>query len=974
VAVRLAALAPRDFMVRESAGPMARSTAFLLTFATGFSGLVYEVTWQRYLATLLGSHSEATAAVLGLFLGGLALGYAAFGRVARRLSAPDGNPGAHAHADSARRVLRAYGLIEAAIGAYAIVFPFLFSGVRAASAILPDVGDELGFGIDVVLAGILIGPPAVLMGATIPMLTQALPRGIEDATRVHAIVYALNTAGAFAGALAAAFVLVPALGLVGVLWAMAAVNGIAGALYFGLAGRVGTGSAPPMPASAPPVQGFALWAAAACSLGFAMMAIQTVLIRLGGLSFGATEYTFAIVVAVFVLCIALGSAAVSLLPRVTTRWVLADLWGLALVLGLLYGHLEKAPYWVHFLRTRFGAADSDFLPFQVAGIALVLLAIGPAVALSGAALPLVFHHLRREVGDLGTTAGRLYGWNTLGSLFGALIGGYALLFWLDLHHVYRAAVGAVLVAAALVTARVSQRSVWGVAFATLGVLGLAALPAWRGEWLSLGAFRLRTPTEATEEGPAALVREQWEHRRIIHYDDDPTLTAMVTETRDLPERSVSIVTNGKSDGNTIGDFRTMSLIALVPALLADRVDRGFVIGFGTGITAGELASLPGVREVEVAEISKGVLDAAPFFDFANGGASQHPKIHNRRSDAYRALLRSDGSFDVILSEPSNPWTAGVEMLFSVEYLEAARARLAPGGIYAQWMHQYETSPETLALVLRTFAEVFPAVSIWYTNTYDLMILGFEDADANSKRQLDRVIDRFQRPAFQRILRRAKIPNLYVLLSHELVPSGVVHALDLRGPLHTLLRPRLGHVAGRAFFRGRAAILPFSGGGEAARIGAQNSLLGRYRAQQGDRARLPSLAVDACTNRTPLCATLLASWRVRFGASPAWKRAVDGALQPRWIFGPPLERERLTELRALFSESGPIGAVPFERAARASELYRRYYQHAYPFDPERLLGMWARCQPAASAPGGCRRGLESARAMLAGTRDAKGEMP
>ncbi len=161
---------------------MVRGLALLLTLLTGFSGLVYEVTWQKYLATLLGSHSEATADVLGLFLGGLALGYALFGHVTRRLVV-----GARA-ASRPPRLLVAYGAVEATIGAYALCFPFFFELAQRVSFRLPLGSGALSFSFDVALSALLIGPPSVLMGATIPMLTQALARGLADATRFHALV------------------------------------------------------------------------------------------------------------------------------------------------------------------------------------------------------------------------------------------------------------------------------------------------------------------------------------------------------------------------------------------------------------------------------------------------------------------------------------------------------------------------------------------------------------------------------------------------------------------------------------------------------------------------------------------------------------------------------------------------------------------------------------------------------------------
>jgi len=203
---------------------MTRAIALLLTFFTGFSGLVYEVSWQKYLATLLGSHSEATAAVLGLYLGGLAAGYAIFGFVARR--AVD----RASRAGRASPLLRIYGLAEMGIGVWALAFPLLFGAVQRISFWMPPGHEGASFAFDVFLCMLLIVPPTILMGGTIPILTQALTRGLTDATRLHAFVYAFNTAGAFAGSLAGGFVLIHWLGLDGVLIAMGGVNLFAGAV------------------------------------------------------------------------------------------------------------------------------------------------------------------------------------------------------------------------------------------------------------------------------------------------------------------------------------------------------------------------------------------------------------------------------------------------------------------------------------------------------------------------------------------------------------------------------------------------------------------------------------------------------------------------------------------------------------------------------------------------------------------------
>src|SRR5258705_12138707 len=202
---------------------MLRWVALALTAVTGFTGLAYEVTWQRYLGILLGDHSEATAAVLGLFLGGLSLGYWVLGALARALVARGrrqqqvsrSEPKASEDQQQGRPapLLVVYGAIEASVGVWSLCFPWLFPLVRAASVSLPTGDGALAFTVDTALAALLIVPPAMLMGGTIPFLTQALARNLSDATRLHALVYATNTAGAFAGTLATGFALIRWLGL-----------------------------------------------------------------------------------------------------------------------------------------------------------------------------------------------------------------------------------------------------------------------------------------------------------------------------------------------------------------------------------------------------------------------------------------------------------------------------------------------------------------------------------------------------------------------------------------------------------------------------------------------------------------------------------------------------------------------------------------------------------------------------------------
>jgi predicted membrane-bound spermidine synthase len=921
---------------------MIRVTALLLTVLTGFTGLVYEVAWQRHLAALLGSHGEATAAVLAIFLGGLSAGYALFGRAtrwslerARRRSRP-------------ARLLYLYALVEGGIGVYALLFPTLF-GVAQSLSLLGPVGHAgLGFAFDVALSALLIGPPAVLMGGTIPILTLALAGDLERATRVHAWVYGCNTVGAFAGALAGGFFLVPRFGLDGVVYAMGCVN-LGVAAVFAQLDRGAARVAPDLdqPAVAEPVARFAAWAGVSLLAGFAMMALQTTLNRMGALTLGASQFTFAMVVAVFVLCIALGSLAVSVLPRIPRGLVVGSQWALLVLLFPLYFVMADATYWAHAIRVLFREVDPAFYAYNLAVFGTLLALLAVPIGFSGALLPLLFDALRRQVRDLGSVAGRLYAWNTVGSLLGALLGGYVLLFWLDLNHVYRISMAAVAIGASILTALVLRPSPRAVPvlilLPTLGAIWL--LPPWSPERLSAGLFRAREPRPYSFSGPDEHFANQG-RGAVLFYDDDPTTSVTVLQPRPSPKNR-SILVNGKADGALVGDYTTMAMAALLPALMAERYQRAFVIGWGTGVTVGEFAALDGSEEIRVAEISRGVIAAAPLFDVGNLAASKSPKVQIQRGDAYRTLARSPDRYDVIVSEPSNPWVTGIEMLYSREFLEAARDRLAPGGVYAQWIHLYESDVDVISLVLRTYASVFPHVSVWFALGSDLLLLGFDRPD----RALDveELETRFRRADFAAGFERAGIDSFPQLLAHEILPLGALHAAELEGEIHTLRHPILSYRAARAFFRGSQAWLPPFLSPAHERIASRNSLLRRL-ANDGDP--LPEELLEAAARENwrfasnlRYSATYFARWGFDYPGSPRLEAALADLRKAPGRGKAMIAPAQLNRLWALYS--GKIPAVQEEASlAQARSVTNRFlahYQHAVPFDRSVLDAVWSRCR-------------------------------
>ncbi len=922
---------------------MIRLVALLLTVLTGFAGLVYEVAWQKYLAALLGSHGEATAAVLAIFLGGLSLGYALFGRATRWLLQRARQRSRPA------RLLYFYALVEAGIGLYALAFPTLFGVAQKISLFVPHASAGLGFGFDVVLSALLIGPPTVLMGGTIPILTLALAGDIHHATRVHAWIYGFNTAGACFGALAGGFLLVPWLGLDGVVYAMGCANLVAAAIFAQL-DRAAARVEPDLSAAraAAPVPRFAAWASVSLLAGFAMMALQTTFNRVGALAYGASQFTFASIVAVFVACIALGSLTVSAIGNIPRGLVVGSQWLLILLLFPLYLVMEDAGYWAHVIRVLFQPVDEAFYAFHLLNVEAVFLVLCVPIGLSGALLPLLFHELRREVRELGSVAGSLYAWNTLGSLLGALLGGYVLLFWLDLHHIYRIAMLALTLAASILTFLV-LRGRLRIAVMLLSIPAMAAivqLPAWSPERLSAGLFRSRSQGALSFLGPDRLFAER-DIGDIVSYDDEPTSTVTVVDP-DGSSENRSLLVNGKSDGAIASDYPTMALTALVPALMADRHENAFVIGFGTGVTTGELAALEETRAVTVAEISLGVIEAASLFDHGNLAASKNPKVSIQRGDAYRTLLQSRDVYDVIISEPSNPWVTGVEMLYSREFLEAARDRLAPGGVYAQWFHVYESDPAVLSLVLRTYASVFPHISVWYTLASDMLLLGFNRPD----RALDveALEQRFARSDFSAGFARVGIESFAQLAAHELLPLGAIQALEQAGEIHTLRHPILSYRAARAFFRGRMGSLPPYASPEQTRIAMQNSLLrGHARGEVPlPEAIIEAAAFESCRfNRHEDCGTFFALWSLNYPQSERLEGALAASREQQGEARKYLTPSSLATIRSLFTgqNSGAAETYSASEAERLTGWYRRHYHHVVPFDRSHLENLWKRCRGA-----------------------------
>ena len=371
-------------------------------------------------------------------------------------------------------------------------------------------------------------------------------------------------------------------------------------------------------------------------------------------------------------------------------------------------------------------ASAGFTTLCLGWAAIVAIVVVPAAIVAGVQFPMLVALAARDRGRYGADIGRIYAINTAGAIAGALAGGFGLLSLLGAVLAWRVAglLSFALAAVALAiaarepsaTARTRARAAVAAAPAILA-LALAAFatgpgPAWRDS--PIGAGRVQNAIAT----PAALASWLASNHVGVAWEHDGVESAIALRV----DSELALLVNGKSDGAALHDAPTQTMLGLVPALLHASPRRALVIGFGTGTTAGWLAEVPGMERVDVVEIEPAVLRAGPLFGAVNRHALDNPKVHVIVGDAREYLLATSERYDIICSEPSNPYRAGVGAMYTREYYAAARAALSDGGLFAQWVQSYEVDGATIASVYATMTSEFAHVHSWATLPDDLLLV------------------------------------------------------------------------------------------------------------------------------------------------------------------------------------------------------------------------------------------------------------
>jgi spermidine synthase len=773
---------------------------YLFIFLTGAAGLIYEVTWQKYLGRLLGSDSVATAIILATFLGGLSIGYYVCGKLTIKI----------------KRHFVGYAFLEAIIGVWCLLFPYLFKMLDFLTKHWSFSPPGLIIIQGIFCSVLLMGVPTICMGGTIPFLTRGISRNITEATRVLAMVYAINTAGAFLGTLLAGFYLIPNLGLPTTMVKTSFLN-LGAFLFFLILPKILEQVEIPqeskeyiekiMPETSSEIRRFPpllLYSIALLS-GFYAMSLENSLIRITNLSLGSSSYSFTIIVSVFILSIAVGSFVIGQLKQIS-RWLLyVNQILISIMLVIIFTTVDKWPYWAHLIRISFQSNIAGFWGyyFQVfLGLACILIL---PIGLIGATIPIIFHELKRDFPKVGQYSGMILTWNTAGNLIGSLIGGIFLYYVFNNRGVFLTAAFLAALSAGLAGWHLSKTSIASsvALFIIIGFMGLSS-SFYKSKNFTMGTFRLRSPLPYSFSNSNKFFKTLDEGFEVKYYNDGPTATVAVTQDKKkfpfFDKKSMALFINGKSDSSTIGDIYTLKLLAHIPALLAEKRNNIMVVGLGTGVTAGELTLYPDVKRIDVAEISPSVVEALPYFGEFTHRVQKDPRVHILMGDAFRVIGRSKKNWDIVISEPSNPWVIGVDSLFTRDFYQLVKSHLTEKGVLMQWAHTVVASPGMIEMILNTIQQVFKHSHVFLGGS-DLLILA-SNQPITCLNLKQAVVTLKNNKKVQQSLQEINVSSLASILIKERWTSSYIADYFSGSDIQSLDFPKLHYLAGKDFFIGK----------------------------------------------------------------------------------------------------------------------------------------------------------------------------
>jgi spermidine synthase len=697
-------------------GRLPRAILYLAFTLSGLTGLIYETTWTRYLQLFLGHAAYAQVLVLALFMGGMGAGAFLAACLSRtRLPA-----------------LAAYAAIEAILGLLALAFHPVFAGTTAFAydTLLPGtLGSTWGQVLQWTLGAALILPQSILLGMTFPLMSSAILRlGVAQPGRVFAMLYFANSLGAAIGVMFAGFWLIEMEGMQATMEIAGIGNFVVASVALGLARiRKCAQAAVQRDRRA---EGASAWLLAIAFL----TAVSSFLYEVGWLRMlalvqGASTHAFETMLSAFILGIALGGLWIHFrIAKVASP--LATLGHVHLLMGLAalatlplypfsFDLMQRALPWL--LNRPNGYTEYSILGYLISATIMV-----PASFFAGMTLPLLTHVLY-EHGRGESEIGAVYGWNALGGIVGVALGGLLLMPLIGLKNMMVLGSALDIGIGIAIAAMLSRSQPLPASRASLALCGVAAVAVLAGLFLfQLDPRRLASGVFRT--GLAELP----DTSQVHSYTDGRTASVATEEHR---SGAVVITTNGKPDasirmtraaGNNAAppapDEYTMTLLAALPLAYAPSATQAAIIGHGSGLSTHVLLGSPTIEHVDVIEIEPEMIRASEIFRPRVERAYTDQRAQFHIEDARTFFARTPRKYDIILSEPSNPWVSGVASLYTPEFYRQLRSALAPGGLFVQWFHLYEIDRPMVRSIVSALGTGFTDWAMYASNDADVLLV------------------------------------------------------------------------------------------------------------------------------------------------------------------------------------------------------------------------------------------------------------
>lgn len=651
---------------------------YFVFFLSGAAALVYEISWTRQIGLLFGHTVHAAAVVLASYFAGMAIGYLLGAKCSSRMSP-----------------LKGYAIAEVVVAAWAFVIPAIL--LLSESSMIAPWFSHSSFALQTatraVFSLLLLLPATIALGVTLPMMASYFSgndpgqlSNFRNSSRIT-LAYALNTAGALLGVLAATFFMLVVVGVRTSSYVAAGLSVLCALVAWRLANgnrREAQAEVPEQGCQSTPDS--RRWAFSALTFlsGFGILALQVLYTRMFSLVFHNSTYTFGIVVAVFLASLAIGAAITSRLQR---RFAANRLIGVTTGLGAL-ATAGSVVIFVALTDLKYFSSGDSFLQYMIGAILLVSIVVAPAITCLGMMLPQVWV-LAAQSGTAARVVGNLTAANTLAAALGALVASFVMLVWIGLWQSIVSISCLFLLAALILLWQAKQ-----IRFASL----ITVLTA------TVSVIALLSQTESE------FNRRQYHETLVERWNSSYGWIDVVQngQTGSFKIRQNLHYRFGKTGGN-VREYRQ----AHIPILLHESPNEVLFLGLGTGLTAGGAIPHPDVESIVAVELIPEVVDAVRMISEYNYNVADDSKVDIQIDDARHYLLANDEQFDVIISDLFVPWESETGYLYTVEHYEIALQRLKPDGMFCQWLPLYQLGPREFELVANSFASIFSSTTIWW---------------------------------------------------------------------------------------------------------------------------------------------------------------------------------------------------------------------------------------------------------------------